>query len=66
MTKMEDIRKKSDAELTELVQKARKTIQEERFKDAFSKKAGVISAAKTEIARALTELNARKRTATTN
>jgi len=66
MTKMEDIRKKSDAELTEMVEKARKTIQEERFKDAFSKKAGVITAAKTDIARALTELNARTRNATPN
>lgn len=57
---MQDIQKKSDAELTELVQSGRKAIQEERFKDIGSRKAGVIRASKTEIARALTELSARR------
>lgn len=61
MTNMQDIRKKSDAELTELVAKARETVREERFKDKFSRKASVITNAKTDIARALTELTARRR-----
>lgn len=60
MTTMQDIRKKSDAELTEMVASARKTIREERFKDKFGRKASVIRNAKTEIARALTELNVRR------
>ena len=57
---MEDVRKKSDVELSELVQSARETVRQERFKDRFSRKAGIIRNAKTEIARALTELTARK------
>lgn len=61
MTKMEDIRKKSEAELTSMVEESRKTIREERFKDKFSRKASVVRGAKTEIARALTELSARRR-----
>jgi ribosomal protein L29 len=61
MTKMEDIRKKSDAELAEIVSSARSTIREERFKDRYSRKASVIQNAKTEIARALTELTARRK-----
>ena len=60
MTNMTDIRKKSDAELAELVQSARETVQQERFKDKFSRKASIIQNAKTEIARALTELTARR------
>lgn len=62
MTKMQDLRKKSDAELVTTVQDARKTIQDERFKDTFSRKAGTIRKAKKEVARALTELTARRRT----
>ena len=65
MTNMQDIQKKSDAELTELVQAARETVREERFKDAGARKASVIRTAKTEVARALTELTARKRNAET-
>lgn len=61
MTNMQDLRKKSDAELTEMVQSARETVREERFKDKFSRKASVIKNAKTEIARVLTELSARRR-----
>lgn len=61
MTKMQDIVKKSEAELTEMVQTARETVREERFKDKFGRKANVIRTAKTEIARALTELTARRR-----
>jgi ribosomal protein L29 len=58
---MQDIRQKSDAELTEMVEKARNTVREERFKDKFSRKASIIRNAKTEIARALTELSTRRR-----
>ena len=57
---MEDVRKKSDSELSELVQSARETVRQERFKDKFSRKAGIIRNAKTDIARALTELTARQ------
>ncbi len=60
MSKMQDLRKKDDAELTEKVEHARKAIQDERFKDAFTRKAHVIRTSKKEIARALTELNARR------
>ncbi len=55
------MRKKSEAELTSVVESARKTVREERFKDKFSRKASVIQNAKTEVARALTELSARRR-----
>jgi len=61
MINMQDMRKKSEAELTSVVESARKTVREERFKDKFSRKASVIQNAKTEVARALTELSARRR-----
>ncbi|NCN11934.1 hypothetical protein GW937_01275 [Candidatus Kaiserbacteria bacterium] len=61
MINMQDLRKKSVAELTSVVESARKTVREERFKDRFSRKANIIQNAKTEIARALTELSARRR-----
>lgn len=61
MITMQDIRKKSEAELASVVEAARQTIREERFKDKFSRKANVIRNAKTEVARALTELSARRR-----
>lgn len=61
MTKMLDIKKKSDRELAELVQAARETVRLERFKDKFSRKASTIRGAKIEVARALTELSARRR-----
>jgi len=57
---MEDVRKKSDGELSELVESGRDTIRQERFKDKFSRKAGIIKNAKTDIARGLTELAVRK------
>jgi ribosomal protein L29 len=63
---METIRKQSDKELVETIQEARKTVREERFKDKFSRKANVIRAAKTTIARALTELSSRRNTKETN
>jgi len=58
---MQDIQKKSDAELADMVQTARDTVRQERFKDKFSRKANIIRTAKTEIARVLTELTARRR-----
>ena len=58
---MEDIRKKSDAELAELVQNSRDAVRLERFKDRFSRKAGVIRNGKLEVARALTELTVRRK-----
>lgn len=61
MSKMEDIRKKSEAELANLVEEGRKTIREERFKDKWSRKASTVRGAKLEIARALTELSVRRR-----
>ena len=60
MTKMSEIRKKTEAELVELVTTARETVRAERFKDKFSRKASVITGAKREIARALTLLSARR------
>jgi ribosomal protein L29 len=65
MSKMEDLRKKSEAELASVVAEGRKTIREERFKDRWSRKANIIRNAKLEIARALTELNARLRNSQT-
>lgn len=57
---MQDIRKQSDSELVELVKKSREAVREERFKDKFSKNAGVIRSNKKDVARSLTELNARR------
>jgi ribosomal protein L29 len=61
MIKMSDIRKKTDAELIQMVEKAREIVRTERFKDKFSRKANVITGAKKEIARLLTELTVRRR-----
>ncbi len=61
MTKMSEIRDKSEAELTELVNASREIVRAERFKDKFSRKASIITGAKREIARALTRLSARRR-----
>lgn len=63
MAKKISLKDKTEKELMELVEAARTTIREERFKDAFSRKAGVIRKAKLEIAQALTELNGRRVTA---
>jgi ribosomal protein L29 len=60
-TNMQDLHKKSESELVETVQGARKTIQEEHFKDKFSRKAATIQNAKKDIARSLTELSLRRR-----
>lgn len=61
MTNMQDIRNKSDKELTDVVDSARETLREERFKDKLGRKASIIKKAKLEIARALSELTARRR-----
>ncbi len=58
---MSEIRSKTDAELIEVVNTARETVRAERFKDKFSRKSGVIGGAKQEVARALTEISARRR-----
>ena len=60
MKSMQDIRKQSDKELVELVTKGREAVRGERFKDKFSKNAGVIRTNKKAVARALTELNVRR------
>lgn len=61
MTNMEDIRKKTIAELTTLVNDAREAVRQERFKDKFSRKSSIIQKAKKEIARLQTELSVRRR-----
>jgi len=66
MTNMQDIRNKSDKELVELTQASRESVRAERFKDKFSKNALVIRSNKKEVARALTELNARRNKPATN
>jgi ribosomal protein L29 len=60
-SRMQDLRSKTDAELTLLVQESRETIRAERFKDAFTRKASVIATAKRTVAQALTELTTRRR-----
>lgn len=59
--KYTDIQKKSDSELTDLIGESRETLRAENFKDKFSKKASIIRTAKSTIARALTEVEARRR-----
>lgn len=56
-----EISSKSDQELRTMVNEARETLRSERFKDKFSRKAGLIRAEKHKIARSLTELNARSK-----
>lgn len=60
MTNMQDIRKQSERDLVELVTKSREAVRAERMKDKFSKNAGIIRSNKKDVARALTELNARR------
>lgn len=57
---MQDIRKQSERDLVELVTKSREAVRAERMKDKFSKNAGIIRSNKKDVARALTELNARR------
>jgi len=60
MAKKESLKKHSDQELVDLVTSSREAVRAERFKDKFSKDAGVIRTNKKAVARALTELNARR------
>jgi ribosomal protein L29 len=60
MTKMSEIRKKTEAELVEMVTAARETLRAERFKDKFSRKSNIIQNAKRDVARALTLLSAQR------
>jgi|AntRauTorckE6833_2_1112554.scaffolds.fasta_scaffold00181_24 ribosomal protein L29 len=59
-TQKKDIKGKTAAELRTLVTEARETLRVERFKDKFSRQAGVVREQKLQIARALTELSARQ------
>ena len=61
MAKKISLTEKSERDLVEAVTAAREAVRAERFKDAFSRKAVVIRKAKLEIARALTELNKRRK-----
>jgi ribosomal protein L29 len=61
--KYQDIQKKTDAELNELVVTTRGELRTENFKDKFTKKASVINGAKKTIAQALTEITARRNSA---
>lgn len=66
MTTNADIRKKSERDLEEFVREQREILRQERFKDKVSRKASVIHGAKADIARALTELTARRRNSQQN
>ena len=59
-TLQKEIREKTDAELHALINSGHDALRAERFKDKFSRKAGLIRATKRQIARAHTELNARR------
>lgn len=61
--KYQDIQKKTDAELTELVMTTRGELRTENFKDKFTKKSSVIQGTKKTIAQALTEITARRNSA---
>ncbi len=63
MTPMLDIHKKSDKELTSLIEETREAIRQERFVVAGSKGRNVkkVRENKKDIARALTALSARRR-----
>ena len=54
-----EVREKSDTELQALIAAGHETLRQERFKDKFSRKAGLIRETKRQIARANTELTAR-------
>ena len=57
---IKEIVSQSDAELRALVSNNREQLRAERFKDKFSRKAGIIRTAKKQIARSLTVLKARE------
>lgn len=56
-----EIREKTEQELKTVISGSREALRAERFKDKFSHKASLIKAEKKKVARALTELNARRR-----
>lgn len=68
MTDYKDIQKKSDTELASLVQTDREAIRDARFGTAGAGTVDVkkVREAKKDTARALTELNARKRSESNN
>ena len=63
MSNYKDIQKKSDKDLVSFVKEQRETLQKSRFSAAGAGSADVksVRTAKKDIARGLTELNARKR-----
>ena len=61
MKDMQDIRQKSDRELTDFISGERESLRQERFKDKMSRKASTIRTAKKNIAQAMTELTNRRR-----
>ncbi len=56
-----EITQKTDQELKKLISENREMLRSERFKDKFSRKAGLIREKKQQTARAMTELNARQK-----
>lgn len=65
MAKQKELQKeiiqKTDADLRTLITENREALRSERFKDKFSRKAGLIKEKKQQIARALTELKSRQK-----
>lgn len=61
MKDMKDIRNASDRDLETTINEQREVLRQERFKDKMSRKASVITGAKKTVARAMTELTARRR-----
>ena len=59
---LKDIRSKSDADIKKLISENQEILRAERFKDKFTRKAGVVRNAKKTIARAATELTVRSNT----
>lgn len=57
---LKEVRDKKDTELQSLITAGYETLRTERFKDKFSRKAGLIRQTKRQIARAYTELTARE------
>lgn len=54
-----EIRATSDTDLHKVITDGKETLRTERFKDKFSRKAGLIRQTKRQVARAHTELTAR-------
>jgi ribosomal protein L29 len=60
-TQQKEIQSKSDAELQTIIQENREKLRIERFKDRHSRAAATVRHAKRQIARAMTELTARRK-----